>query len=233
MDRGYVKLWRKTLDSPVFANPELLKLWVLCLLKASHKEQWVHIDGVTQPIHLQPGQFVTGRYALHKEYYPRKRKSNKSPWTLWKWMQILENLGNLSIKTSNKYSIITIINWDIYQANENQNEQQNEQQASNRRAHTRMNKKKDLAQWEKTFEIFWEHYPRKVGKKKAWERWLKLKDPEEILEKIRIILPKQKKSDQWQDERFIPHPATYLNQERYNDEIKAPKDPFFDGLEYY
>ena len=45
----------------------------------------------------------------------------------------MESLQNVNIKTNNKYSLITIVNWDIYQSCENDNEQQNEQNLNSRR----------------------------------------------------------------------------------------------------
>ena len=35
MNNGYIKLWRKTLESPVWQNPKLFRFWMWCLLKAS------------------------------------------------------------------------------------------------------------------------------------------------------------------------------------------------------
>lgn len=131
--RGYIALWRKSLDSGVFQNEGLWKLWCLCLMKANHKECWLPIEGMIEPVKLLPGQFIIGRFSLHKEFYKRKRKRQKTPLTLWRWMQTLEKLGNLNIKTNNKYSIITIVNWDSYQNNKKQDEQQNEQQVNNKR----------------------------------------------------------------------------------------------------
>ncbi len=130
---GYIALWRKSIDSSVFQNEGLWKLWCLCLMKANHKECWVSIDGILNPIKIEAGQFITGRFSLHKEYYRNKRKNQKTPLTLWRWLQTLEKLENLNIKTNNKYSIITIINWGSYQKGNKQNEQLNEQQTNNRR----------------------------------------------------------------------------------------------------
>jgi len=134
MNSGYVKLYRKSIDSSVFQNPELWKLWCLCLMQANHKETWVSFAGIVEPIHVEPGQFITGRFSLHKDYYPKRQKNQKSPYTLWRWLETLQDMGNLSIKTSNKYSIVTIINWGTYQNSESQNVQVNVQQVSNRRA---------------------------------------------------------------------------------------------------
>jgi len=125
MNRGYVKLWRKSIDSEIWADPGLWRLWCLCLMLANHKQGHVRIEGQVKPIKVMPGQFVTGRFELHKTFYPTRRKKNKSPLTLWRWMQVLKNMGNLNIKSYAKCSLITINNWSQYQ--------QPEQQMNNRR----------------------------------------------------------------------------------------------------
>ena len=66
--------------------------------------------------------------------YPKKKKNNPSPYTVWRWLETLRDLENLSIKTCNKYSIVTVSNYDTYQNAIFQDEQQNEQHVSNRRA---------------------------------------------------------------------------------------------------
>lgn len=133
MNNGFIKLYRKSIDSQVFQSAELWKLWCLCLLKANHKEGWFEIPGVIEPIKVMPGQFVTGRFELHKDYYPRKKKKQKTPLTVWRWLEKLKNMQNLNIETNNKYSVITINNWDSYQFKESKVEHQNEQQVNNRR----------------------------------------------------------------------------------------------------
>ncbi len=129
MKDGWIKLYRKSIDSQVFKNDHLWKLWCLCLLKANHKTQYVYIDGVVEPIKVDPGQFITGRFQLHGDYHQWGRGYKKrfpSAYTAWRWLLTLQRMQNLSIKSFSKYSIISIINWDLYQ--------ENEQQLSNRRA---------------------------------------------------------------------------------------------------
>src|SRR3990167_10204389 len=65
------------------------------------------------------------------------------------------------------------------------------------------------------FEQFWQAYPRKVAKELARK---KLPIGNE-LGKILQALEAQKKSKQWQDSQFIPHPATWLGQRRWEDEL--------------
>jgi hypothetical protein len=59
---------------------------------------------------------------------------------------VLENMQILNIKSNNKYSIITIVNWHTYQNVVSENEQHNEQQLNNSRttAEQQMNASKEL-----------------------------------------------------------------------------------------
>jgi hypothetical protein len=125
-NEGWLKLWRKSQNSAVFSDPTTWKLWCLCLMKATHKKCWVPVEGILQPVELQPGQFITGRFALHKDFYPKKKKNNLSPFSLWRRLKLLQDLQNVIIRSHAKYSIITIVNWEHYQ--------QNDQQVINRRS---------------------------------------------------------------------------------------------------
>lgn len=87
-------------------------------------------------------------------------------------------------------------------------------------------KKINKKECERNFEKFWEAYPRKVGKQNAYKAFLKLKVDSETLEKILFAINQQKSSEQWQDERYIPHPSTWLNGERWNDELPKPKKSY-------
>jgi len=82
-------------------------------------------------------------------------------------------------------------------------------------------KSKGVLMLEKDFEIFWKEYPKKANKKKARERFLKLKS--ELLPVILEALKKHKSTSAWQENsgQFIPHPATWLNGERWEDDITS------------
>jgi len=75
------------------------------------------------------------------------------------------------------------------------------------------------------FIEFWSVYPKKVGKDIALKSWLKLKPN---INEVLKALAWQTESDQWQekDGKFIPNPATYLNQGRWKDEPKFEGVPF-------
>ena len=70
------------------------------------------------------------------------------------------------------------------------------------------------------FTEFWQAYPRKVGKGAAEKAWVKLKPN---LQTVLSALAWQSRQDGWTKDQgaFIPHPATYLNQRRWEDEKPA------------
>lgn len=85
------------------------------------------------------------------------------------------------------------------------------------------------------FEEFWDLYPRKASKKKAWQAWKAMKPNESPTKKIMDALKAHSESDQWvkDDGRFIPHPTTWLHQERWNDQLKVDRKKLpskYDGL---
>lgn len=71
------------------------------------------------------------------------------------------------------------------------------------------------------FESFWKAYPRHVAKANALKAWAKLKVDDALLGKILAAIEAQKQSQQWQKDggAFIPHPATWLNAHRWEDEV--------------
>lgn len=117
MTGGWIKLWRRTMDSKVWQDAGLFKLFVQCLLNASMSQRDFVWPGTLMPIKLLPGQFVTGRYSLHREYHgePKHTQAHPSPRTLWRWLKELEQMKMVSSKIGNKYTIVTICNWSGYQ----------------------------------------------------------------------------------------------------------------------
>jgi hypothetical protein len=75
-------------------------------MRATHKKHTAIIG--SQGVLLNPGQFLFGR----------KRASNDtglSEQTIRTAIKMLKNNHQIDVKPTNKYSIITIINWDLYQ----------------------------------------------------------------------------------------------------------------------
>lgn len=72
------------------------------------------------------------------------------------------------------------------------------------------------------FDVFWEEYPRKVSKVVAERSFRRLAPSKKLMGEILADVRQRKEGDDWQKEggRFVPHPATYLNQRRWEDETK-------------
>ena len=108
----------------MFDNPELLKVWIWCLFKATH-DDYAQMVGL-QEVYLEKGQFVFGMKVASSELKMSESKT-------YRLIKKLENMQNLNIKTNNKFSVITIENWGLYQSDDCKSEQQSEQQMNNKR----------------------------------------------------------------------------------------------------
>ena len=73
------------------------------------------------------------------------------------------------------------------------------------------------------FDAFYQAYPVKKGRATAVKAWGKIKMDGQLYERIMVALEAQKKMPQWTKDggQFIPHPASWLNQERWEDEVKV------------
>ena len=67
------------------------------------------------------------------------------------------------------------------------------------------------------FDRFWSVYPRKVARLIAVRAWNKLA-PTEALQAV-ILASVAAHAAEWQERRFIPHASTFLNQQRWTDEL--------------
>ena len=70
---------------------------------------------------------------------------------------------------------------------------------------------------ENNFLEFWNLYPKKKKKKEALIAWLKVSPP---IQPVLNAIGWQKQQQDWikEDGKFIPHPATYINGHRWEDE---------------
>ena len=84
-------------------------------------------------------------------------------------------------------------------------------------------KEKNIKKENPDFDAFWKAYPRKTAKKNAEQAWKKVTTP---IETILNAIERHKKLPQWIKDNgaFIPHPATWLNQERWNDQLEFKQE---------
>ena len=128
---GWIKLHRKLLDSPIFQNEKLFKVFAYCLMKASHKEHTQLVG--RRVVHLQKGQFVFGRKRASEEL--RLKES-----TVRDYVKLLEKLGTIDIKSDNKFSVITVVNWAIYQNDEKISDSKNDNKSTSNQHQINTNK---------------------------------------------------------------------------------------------
>jgi len=79
------------------------------------------------------------------------------------------------------------------------------------------------------FKTFWSAYPKKVGKGAAEKSFKKYKPDDSLLSVMMKAICTQKDSDQWKKDggQYIPNPATWLNQRRWEDEVsQGRKDEY-------
>jgi len=101
-------------------------------MKATHKEREFLHGGIL--VRLKSGQFITGRKVLTDELNSTEQKIRSR-------LALLEKMGNITIKTTNKYSVITVVKWEDYQTQ--RNEKTNKQPTNNQQITTNNNVNKD------------------------------------------------------------------------------------------
>ena len=72
------------------------------------------------------------------------------------------------------------------------------------------------------FELFYQNYPRRTDKKAAKRAWDKLSEKDRLAAASGSVYHAEN-NPQWQDKTLIPHPSTFLNGRRWEDEIVIPQ----------
>ena len=107
MEDGWIKLWRKIIDNPIFKDDGLYKCFTYCLLKANHKEGEFMVGG--KMVKCLPGEFIIGRHVANKELGWKSHRFDDK-------CKFLQKHGFLDRFTDNLFTKISIINWDTYQS---------------------------------------------------------------------------------------------------------------------
>ena len=83
-----------------------------------------------------------------------------------------------------------------------------------------------LTETETMFNEFWEAYPKKVNKKGAFKSFKNIKNLSDVFQTIMDALERFKHSKGWTKDggQYIPHPQTWINQERWNDQQDTTRE---------
>ena len=130
---GYIKLFRKLIRWGWYQDNVVKGLFIHCLLCASYKDfEWMGQR-------LKAGQFITGRKKLAKDLGFSEQQIRTA-------IKKLESTGEITSKTTNKFTVITVVNWEDYQIDVDDSNQEsnfpitneqptNNQQATNKQPH--------------------------------------------------------------------------------------------------
>ncbi|WP_054634836.1 hypothetical protein [Thalassobacillus sp. C254] len=119
---GYIKDYRKELDSDIWMMPPLYhRVWQYLKYKVNHKENRIPLDDSF--LTIKAGQHLTSVRNIAKEtgWYERASWKEANPKTISKILEWLEKQEMISIdrgKGNRQYTLITLINWDSYQVKE-------------------------------------------------------------------------------------------------------------------
>lgn len=120
---GWVKFYRCIMESTLWKNEKYLKVFLWCLAKANHKDRKIIFNG--SDLLIKRGSFVTGyKEALH-ELRPCTHQTYRSA------IDYLISTNRINKQATNKFTMITVCNYDIYQSEKNEDNQPN-QQTSNK-----------------------------------------------------------------------------------------------------
>ena len=125
---GWIKIHRKLNETSFKNKPLVVALFVDLLTNANHQKKTIIFNA--KPLTIEAGQLVTGLKALSK-------RTGISIQSLRTGLVTLKSTHTITIKPTNKWSIITILNWNDYQTSTRK--LTHEQQTSNKQATTNNN----------------------------------------------------------------------------------------------
>lgn len=137
--RGWISIHRKLLEKGYANRPAYVSVWVHILLMANHKKREMMWNGGL--IVIKPGQFITGRKQISE-------KSGVPQSTVEDILRLFENTQQIRQEKTNKYRLITILNWDKHQSPDNQPTTSRQQADTN----NNVNKENNIA--EQSSELF-------------------------------------------------------------------------------
>jgi DNA replication protein DnaD len=201
----------------VFSKAEA---WIDLLLMMNHEDNKVLLGN--QFILVKRGSRITSVKQLCKRWGWSNTK-------VASYLTLLESDEMIVKKSDTKKTLITVVNWDLYQieTSAKTSPKRHRNVTETIREHTNKNDirmiKNDKEIYTSTFDEFWNQYPKKQAKQDAVKAWGKIKMTDDLSTAIMDGLTKAKQSRQWR-EGYIPNPATWLNGRRWEDEYTPTKE---------
>ena len=123
--RGFIKDYRKELDSDIWMMPPMYhRVWQFLKYKANHESRQIPMsDGSF--IEIRPGQHLTSLRTIAQgvAYYQGMQYREPNPKTISTILEWLEKQNMIMIERgegNRQYTLITLLNWDLYQVKEDE-----------------------------------------------------------------------------------------------------------------
>ncbi len=218
-NRGWIKLHRKIQDNQLWTAEPFSKgqAWVDLLLMANHEEKPVDIRGIW--VTVKEGQIARGERTLAERWRWSRDKVRR-------FLSYLERAGQIRPQKNNVITIISICNWNRYQASNTAKQTANNTTNLTKIRSIEKNKEEKLytpfEEW--GFEIVWSKYPKKLGKAKSRSIFKKTvknsADFNNILLAVEKFISYHKAKNT--EPQFIPHGSTWFKQWRDWVDYKEP-----------
>lgn len=225
---GWIKLHRSLFDHWIASDPDFLSVWIRMLTEANFEDKKQLFNGSL--LCIKRGQIIFGLDAW-------SAKSGVSVAKLRRLILLLENDKMISRQKTNKFSLISILNYEKHQCDDRQTA--GNQQADDRPRATPKEVKNIISKEVKDiddssespepkvdflavlFDKFWRHYKTKQGKQKAlakFKLFLKGKSESQCRFWMNLMLAYYEHCLEQQVVGFDAlHAATYINNKRWED----------------
>lgn len=117
---GWVSIHRKIMELSWFNKSDYVHLWLYLLLKANYQDKEIYIGN--EKVLVKRGELLTSRNKLSEVVHVQESK-------IYRILKCFENEHQIEQRKTKKYTVISIVNYDKYQ----KNEQVVEQQMNNKR----------------------------------------------------------------------------------------------------
>ncbi len=191
--------------------------WIWLLLHANFKDNKVNLGFELHEV--KRGQFITSQEKL-SDHFGWSRQQVRS------FLDLLKVDGMISHESTTKFTMITICNYDSYQASQPTNNQpkNNETTTTRQRPDNESpqiknvnngNNEKELLI---SFELFWDLYDKKRGREKCERLWSDLSSADRDL--AMAYIPKYKLEF---ETKYRKDPERFIKKKCWNDELVGEK----------
>ena len=223
-NEGYIKLYRRMMKWGWYTDTPTKCVFLHLLFLACYEPCYY------KGVQLEPGQAVSSirQIATDTELTVKQVRTA---------INHLKETQEVAQSPCGKFSVFTVNNYNDYQCTGTDEGKQRAQRGHSEGTDPNIKKNKEVKNTPHTpqgadadspaFTKFWAAYPKKVGKADARKKFAALVPDDATLSAILSSLAYLKTTPQWTKDggQYIPNPATWLNQKRWQDEASRPPKP--------